>query len=86
MDGARKALDAAGPDIVPPLTGEVETAKVRGETVYRAVVVNFASAGDAESFCATLKAKNRGCIVWNGAAGSGSRGAAPRATVTPRAP
>ena len=41
----------------------VEKARVEGRTWYRAVVGGFADAGEANGFCAALKAAGRGCFV-----------------------
>jgi hypothetical protein len=41
----------------------VEKADVGGRTWYRAVVGGFADSGEANGFCAGLKAAGRGCFV-----------------------
>jgi hypothetical protein len=41
----------------------VEKADVGGRTWYRAVVGGFADSGEANGFCANLKAAGRGCFV-----------------------
>ena len=68
---ARALLDEVRAEIAPPLTGAVETAEVRGKTVYRSVVGGFGSEAEAQTFCARMKQARGSCIVWKGASTSG---------------
>ncbi len=63
---AREVLEKIGSRISPQLTTDVETAQVRGKTVYRSVVAGFASEAEAQSFCAQMKQASVACIVWKG--------------------
>ena len=68
-DAEAKALLAA---MEPALGGRaawVERAVVGGKTWHRAVVGDFADAGEAARFCAELKAAGRGCFVRPGRQG-----------------
>jgi hypothetical protein len=65
---AQAVLDRLGAEVRPPLAGEVQVANVRGRTVYRSIVANFAAAADAQAFCTRMRSAGRACIVWSGAA------------------
>jgi hypothetical protein len=65
---AQAVLDRLGAQIRPPLAGEVQVANVRRRTVYRSIVVNFATSVDAQAFCTRMKSAGRDCLVWSEAA------------------
>jgi hypothetical protein len=68
---AREILEQARTKVLPPLTGDVETAEVHGKKVYRSVVEGFGSEAEAQAFCVRMKQARGDCIVWKGTNTSG---------------
>jgi hypothetical protein len=58
-----QALKARLPSLVAPLTFAVEPVDANGRTLYRALLLGFATQDDAASLCKTLRSQSVDCIL-----------------------